>query len=74
MDLATFGPTRSAVAVDKNGDPIVAGLFWNKGTFGNIELQSPQNSDRENIYLGIFVAKLNSLRDFIWPDLRGVIF
>jgi len=71
MGLASRGPTGSAVAIDKNGDPIVSGLFWNKGTFGDFELQAPRDPNVGNIFLGIFVTKLSSSGEFLWADFAG---
>ncbi|MDR7130054.1 hypothetical protein J2X69_002401 [Algoriphagus sp. 4150] len=71
MGLASLGPSGSAVAVDKNGDPIVSGLFWNKGTFGDFEMQAPRDPNVGNNYLGIFVTKLSSSGEFLWADFAG---
>lgn len=71
LGQASFGPTGSAVAVDENGDPIVSGLFWLNGSFGDFELQAPRNPNSGNVFLGIFITKLNSLGEFIWADFAG---
>ena len=42
--LATYHHTGSAVAVGKNSDSQVAGLFWNKGNFANTPFQTPKNT------------------------------
>ncbi|PID28092.1 MAG: hypothetical protein CSB55_06140 [Candidatus Cloacimonadota bacterium] len=55
----------NSIAVDKQGNSYVTGIFRGSATFGDITLNSP------NFYTDIFITKSDNKGNFIWAKRAG---
>src|SRR5947207_576569 len=58
----------SSVAVDRNGNAIVAGYFYNQGDFG------PTNLNSGSGYAETFIAKYGNAGSLIWARQSGFYY